>query len=50
MIDIVTSGRDLKRLYAVVAVVVALLALCRLASYLYREFFGMCKGRKPITG
>ena len=39
VIDIVTSGRDLKRLYAVVAVVVALLALCRLASYLYREFF-----------
>ena len=39
VIDIVTSGRDLKRLYAVVAGVVALLALCRLASYLYREFF-----------
>lgn len=39
VIDIVTSGGDLKRLYAVVAVVVALLALCRLASYLYREFF-----------
>ena len=39
VIDIVTSGGDLKRLYAVVAVVVSLLALCRLASYLYREFF-----------
>ena len=39
VIDIVTSGGDLKRLYAVVAGVVALLALCRLASYLYREFF-----------
>ena len=54
VIDIVTSGRDLKRLYAVVAGVVALivnyLIVLKKEERAIGSSFGMCKGRKPITG
>lgn len=50
MVDIVSSGERLERLYAVVGVVAAVLILSKLISWLYREFYWNAEKEKVYKG
>ncbi|MDE6864015.1 MAG: ABC transporter ATP-binding protein/permease, partial [Eubacterium sp.] len=50
MIDIVTSGENLTRLYSIVAVVAAVLIISKLAAWIFREFFWNVEKEKVYKG
>ena len=50
MIDIVTSGENLNRLFAVVAVVAAVLIISKLIAWIFREFFWNVEKEKVYKG
>lgn len=50
MIDIVTSGENLNRLFIVVAVVAAVLIMSKLAAWIFREFFWNVEKEKVYKG
>lgn len=50
MIDIVTSGENLNRLYSIVAVVAAVLIISKLAAWIFREFFWNVEKEKVYKG
>lgn len=50
MIDIVTSGERIERVFVVVAVVALVLIICRLAAWLFREFFWNAEKEKVYRG
>lgn len=50
MLDIVESGENLNRLYGVVAVVAAVLIICKLIAWGFREFFWNVEREKVYKG
>ncbi len=50
MIDIVSSGENLNRLFAVVAVVAAVLIISKLIAWIFREFFWNVEKEKVYKG
>ena len=50
MIDIVTSGQNLKRVYAVAAVICIVLVTSKLVAWIFREFFWNIEREKVYRG